>query len=94
MRAMHPAIWKNTRGGEIDDTRVVFLDYETDASGLPIVKLGDENAEDYAYVSGFHVCREHSNCRRLSVTFMSHDYPSTAEVHADCDTLYTVAWRK
>ena len=95
MREQKSVIWKNTRGDEIDDTRVVFINCEVDASGkYSVAKLGDEDAEDYAYVHGFHICREHVNCRLLYVTYMSQAYPSTDEVHANNDTKYTVAWRK
>ena len=88
-------IWKSTRGDQINDNRVVFLNWETDEiSGLSTPKLGDEDAEDYAYVHGFHVCGEHINCRLLYVTLMSQAYPSTDAVHANNDTNYTVAWRK
>jgi hypothetical protein len=88
-------IWKNTRGDEIDDTRVVFLNWVMDASGeRGEYKLGDEDAEEYASVYKARACDEHSNCRLIFVRLMSTGIPESDAVHADNDTQYTVAWRK
>jgi len=86
-------IWKNTRGDQIDDNRVVFLNWETDEkSGITTAKLVDDDAGDSAYVREVRVCDVHSACRILLVTVQW--YPSTDVVHVDNNTKYTVAWRK
>lgn len=71
------------RGGEIDNTCSVFIEYEQDDRGnFRIATLGEDDWGDRADVVDTKPCDEHNDCHLITVLV-----PGTTDAHEEAHAL-------